>query len=476
MKKILFLFSIWQIFFTSSYQYSLSDGEQIIDGYGIDFPEHQLDHEEAEFERNQVNRLPFESDATAKRSVKYEILESPGLHSHFQVVQDEEILKTNPNRRRNRRAAQSRSELHSDEVEDIESDPRHTVNQDDVSVEDGPQAEKQTMNPAYYRSDDSRLMDKWVKAPYGDFQSRVQKEEEDGQSEASSNVGIKARTPRVNFITQQGQGSNNKDDQDGPEARERERERERERDRDREREQQSGSNKAPTDDGYRSPPVDRYYPNKNYDPYPSNLNYIPTYDPYARDPYYNRDPYRSREPLPSPAFYPYRDRELSYNDRPPAGMSRMTPPMGPSSSFYYRHQYNDYDDYVPRSIPSYYYSDKRFDVPAPVLPMEPRDPYERELYRPYLYTNDVNNRPGRIIYYANLPEIVRTPGNYRSATARYGDPMYNNYYYNNNNEDFRSLRTAKAATYRDPEPSSTTMRISSSPVRSDTARERSYYG
>lgn len=158
-------------------------------------------------------------------------------------------------------------------------------------------------------------------------------------------------------------------------------------------------------------------------------------------------------------------------------MSRMTPPLGASSSFYYRHQYNDYDDYIPRSVPNYYYSDKRFDIPGPGMPLEAREQYERELYRPYLYTNDVNNRPGRIIYYANLPEIVRTPGNYRSATARYGDPMQNDYYYNSNSfDDYRGLRTAKAATYREPPLASTTMRISSAPVRADTARERSYFG
>lgn len=477
MRKALLFCLTWQVFIGLSLQVAIPDNDQIIDGYGPDFVDHQLDPEEAEFERQQINRLPLE-DGRSKRHVKYEVLESPGLHSHFQVVQDEEVLKTNPNRRRNRRSVEGRSELHSDEIEDLDAEPRRTVNRDDVSVEEVPLAEKHTMNPAHYRSDDSRLMDKWVKAPYGDFQSRSQKEDDDAQSEASSNVGIKARTPRVNFITQQGQsGSADKDEPDGPEARERERERERERDRD--RDQQSSSNKQPTDEGYRKPANERYYPsnypNKNYDTYPQspNPNYVPSYDQYGRDPYY-RDPYRQREPLPVPAYYPYRERDLMYADRPPAGMSRMTPPLGASSSLYYRHQYNDYDDYVPRTVPNYYYSDKRFDVPG--MPMESRDPYERDLYRPYLYTNDVNNRPGRIIYYANLPEIVRTPGNYRSATARYGDPMYNGYYYNNNYDDYRASRAAKAATFREPLPSTTTMRISSSPVRADTARDRSYYG
>ena len=74
---------------------------------------------------------------------------------------------------------------------------------------------------------------------------------------------------------------------------------------------------------------------------------------------------------------------------------------------------------------------------------------------------------------------MRTPSNYRSATARYGeaarygDPMYN-YYYNNYDRDDYHARTAKAINYRDIP--STTMRIASSPVRSDSVRDRGYYG
>lgn len=470
MRKVFILLTIWQIFVSSSCQYPVPEYGQVIDGYSVDDREHQLDPEEAEFERREVNRLPLEHDQRSKRSANYKIIESPGLHSHFkQIVQDEEILKTNPNRRRERRSADRRSELHSDEIEDVDTATRRHSSSDDVSVEDMPQAEKQRMNPAYYRSDDSRLMDKWVKAPYGEARSH---NEDDTQSDGSSNVGIKTRTPRVNFITQQGQSStNNKDEPDGPEAREREREKERERERDRDRGQdQTSANRPSTDDGYRK--QERYpaaYPSKPYDPYASTA-----YDRYEPSPYYGRDPYR--ENLPAPAYYPYRERDLAYMDRPPAGMSRMTPPMGLSSSLYYRNQYNEYDEYLPRIVPNYYYSDKRFDMPPQGYPLESRNPYERELYRPYLYTNEVNNRPGRIIYYANLPEIVRTPGNYQAPTARYGDPMRNDYYYNNY-DAYRGVRTIKTAPYPEPLPPTTTpTRISSAPVRADTTRERSYFG
>jgi hypothetical protein len=194
MKNIFILLSIWQVFITFSHQLAVPvDEGQLIDGYGPDFPEHEIDPEEAEFEKQQINRLPLEEGQRSKRSLKYKVLESPGLHSHFHVVQDEEVLKTNPHRRRNRRSTPPRHELHSDEIEDIETDSRRDVHSDDVSVENVPTAEKQTMNPAYYRSDDSRLMDKWVKAPYGSG-SNAHKDEEDAQGEASSNIGMKART------------------------------------------------------------------------------------------------------------------------------------------------------------------------------------------------------------------------------------------------------------------------------------------
>lgn len=481
MKNIFILLSVWQIFITSSYQYALNEEEHEIDSYLPDFVDRREGREEAEFEQQQINRLPVEEIQRSRRALKYKVMESQGLHSHFNVEPDNEVFRTNSPRRRTRRSVEGHSELHSDEVEDVDTETRHVSNSDDVSLEKSPTAEKQTMNPAHYRADDSRLMDKWVKEPY--YQSRTNKEEDDVQSEASSNIGIKARTPRVNFITQQssGQGSsnNNKDEPDGPEAREREREREREKERERDRERdrdQQGNNKQSDDDGYRKPAsTDRdrdryspsYYGNKNYDSYPQSPNYVASYDRYAPSPYYGRDRYMEREPYPAPAYYPpYNERDLAYNERPPPGMSRMTPPTGPSSSFYYRHQYNDYDEYLPRSVPNYYYSDKRFDTPG--LPMEPRDPYERDLHRPYLYTNDINNRPGRIIYYANLPEIVRPANSYPSATSRYADP-YHTY------DNYRSLRTAKAATFRDVPPATTTMRISSAPARVDTARSRSYY-
>lgn len=111
------------------------------------------------------------------------------------------------------------------------------------------------------------------------------------------------------------------------------------------------------------------------------------------------------------------------------------------------------DPYMPRRPmypDSYYnYPDSRYDLP------EPRD------YRP-LYTNDiidrypmpmtppdrypppippiVPNRNRRIIYYATLPEIVRTPNDYKykSYNNRYDDRY--NPYVGYNNMDYNGYR------------------------------------
>lgn len=511
MGNFVLLFCSLQILFVLSNSLAIEANEgQMVDEYGPAevYIDHELDPEVVAFANRQVNRLPLEDDSNVRirRAVKYKVLESPGLYSHFRNIQDEDNLKINPHRRRYRRSTGriSKSELHSDEVEDLDHVDTLKRNEgSDFSIENVPNAQKQVGKPAYYSSDSSRTMDKWVKAPYGDFQSRARKDEEDSHGESTSNVGTKMRTPRVNFITQQGQssGAGNKDDApiDGPEARERERERDREQNNNNNNNNNnSNGNKydnkydnkqGGSDDSYRKPSNDRYYPssyNKYYDNFDRpvyGVNQYPTpYQPnyYNRDyqppapynPYYEKyNPYDKYSPYDK--YNPYDKFYDRHHDRsaivPPPGMSRMTPPVGPSSSFYYRHQYNDFDDYIPRSVPNYYYSDKRFDVP-----LEPREPYES--YRPYLQNNDVNSRPGRIVYYANLPEVVRTPSNYRYATARYADsiPNYREslpYY----ERDEYSARTAKSINYRDVQPS-TTMRISSAPVRSGTPRDGTFYG
>ena len=54
--------------------------------------------------------------------------------------------------------------------------------------------------------------EQWPKSPYiNDYQSKIDKDDMDVDAEASQfGEGIKARVPRVNFITQQSKGKDNK--------------------------------------------------------------------------------------------------------------------------------------------------------------------------------------------------------------------------------------------------------------------------
>ncbi|CAO1439653.1 unnamed protein product [Diamesa serratosioi] len=450
MRQILLYATVLQIIINGSIQ--LSNANDVADDTMEDYqPHHDI-----------IDVLGRE-----KRSASYKVLESPGLRSHFHIdnVPSDEKLKIHLKRQRFRRDLEEKrkTELHSDEIEDNDSEQRQTITADDISVEKLPNAAKQTMNPAYYRTDEDRLMDKWVKSPYGEFQSRTQKDEDDSQPEATSNVGVKARTPRVNFITQQGQNSNNKDDKDGPEAREREREQE---------QQNNNNNKQNTDDGYRKPSDNRYYSNNNNNNQNNNnMNNKKNYDPY----YQEREMYNPRD-YPQQYGYdkydPY-DRRYEMNMMSQNGMARMPQYMNRYDN--YRPHYNDYNDYYSRTIPNNYYSDKRYDFPAPMMPMEPRDDY---LARPYLNSNDVNglynNRnTGRIIYYANLPEVVRSPPSdqrYRTVSNRY-DPMYNYYYNNNYDNDYRPTRTVKSAPLRE---ATDAMKVTSSPLPVKIEERSSY--
>ena len=88
MKNIFILLFVCHVIVKSSHSYAIYEDGGQIDGYGPESVDRQLDPEEEEFERQQINRLPFEDEMRSKRAVKYKVMESPGLHSHFHVIQD----------------------------------------------------------------------------------------------------------------------------------------------------------------------------------------------------------------------------------------------------------------------------------------------------------------------------------------------------------------------------------------------------
>lgn len=180
-----------------------------------------------------------------KRSKKYDILESPGLKSHFNIQ-----------RRRLRSAEEEVSTEYESENVSITSP---------IPSEELPIAEKQVMDHDFMR--EGRVMDKWKSIPFTGDYSKVQDVDDSLTDSSGINEGIQARAPRVNFVTQQRRAETAETREAGPVI-------------------------AKPTDGYRrsyedsySPRVnDNYYPVRNYEDYPRNyerLVYI-TYNKFYK--------------------------------------------------------------------------------------------------------------------------------------------------------------------------------------------------
>ncbi|GAB0092899.1 hypothetical protein DMENIID0001_079510 [Sergentomyia squamirostris] len=309
-----------------------------------------------------------------KRSA-YKVLESPGLRSHFKISRqvsipesledemDEMYLKEDHHHSRKRRELES--EAIEESVEMIDRTPRGTPTDSGKSnntrememppdVEELPRPEKQVMEPGYYR------------------QARGQFDADDGDSvaEASAiNEGIKARAPRVNFITQQ-----QRNIPDKIEARDQK------------------QSMARSEEVYKKP----YEAPRYVSEYRSRLLEPPLHPPAQ----FRADPY---EKFRNTDYYEPWRRMRFYDSYMPRHL--MPPPPYPAMSSYPEH---------------------RFDNPPTAVDMRGYPIY------PTPYINDVSYAPlprppgarnRRIIYYANLPEVVRSPPN---VELRY---RYNSDYY-----------------------------------------------
>lgn len=161
-------------------------------------------------------------ETRSKRSPKYVVLESRGLKSHFRskgelynVQSDDTAAFKNFDKTNDFMQNIAYDKLHPPkqdaEIENfrlprsIEPEHRSVEMSTSASVqtpEKLPQAEKQVMDDYHpERRNQAMPMDRWTKSPF-DY-SKVHTEEDSLAEATSVNEGIKARTPRVNFITQQ---------------------------------------------------------------------------------------------------------------------------------------------------------------------------------------------------------------------------------------------------------------------------------
>uniref|UniRef100_A0A182VWB1 Uncharacterized protein n=1 Tax=Anopheles minimus TaxID=112268 RepID=A0A182VWB1_9DIPT len=278
---------------------------------------------------------------------------------------------------------------------------RHTSEDPPVSTEkqtareDVAVAEKQIMNAPHKSSE---------------FQAKIVREENDSDGEESMYVqeGIKSRAPRVNFVTQQTKGSLSSSEP-----------------------QDSTANDKLIRELYRKPLTSMNYERS-----------LPrTYDSYMAT---------SQSPM-----YPrvYNKYDSFHHDM----MNRMHPPAPHRYDHYYERRHDvDTDSYFPRyKYPYYYYyPDRRYDVPL----------YYRD--RNYLYTNEIEQPPvhhgfpmynvptmirtpapamrnRRIIYFATLPEIVRT-----HPKESYSQRLYRGHRY----EPYNTRVPQTTTTYKDSRP------------------------
>ncbi|XP_038121735.1 uncharacterized protein LOC6049281 [Culex quinquefasciatus] len=332
---------------------------EILEGYDLESAGTEINPEDDFYEqRSLLEPFYYRAIRDKRDAPPYQVLESPGLRSHFrQRMPDVEL-----SRKRSRRSSGDGGE-----------EEKGTVTEPPKPTEELPKPEQQRMN--------QRTVEAWVKTPYQvQKPTPSQQEEIDSEAEASMmSEGIKARAPRVNFITQRRPNE--------PETRE---------DKDK-----------VVPELYRKPLARLFYE------YPAAPR---VYDSFSA---------QSQSPM-FPKIY------NKYDEYHRDMMDRMHPPSPHRFDAYYQRRYDqaDYDNYFPRyTFPSYYYyPDKRFDVPS----------YYRG-DRNYLLSNDVMDVPNvpppvyipsrnrRIIYYATLPEIVRTPPNVDLRYRPYQNKFANRY-------------------------------------------------
>uniref|UniRef100_A0AAG5D3Y2 Uncharacterized protein n=1 Tax=Anopheles atroparvus TaxID=41427 RepID=A0AAG5D3Y2_ANOAO len=342
--------------FDASNGMNIPEDMEILEGYDLSLLNIELaSNDDGFYERRSLLEPFYYRAIRDKRETQQRVLDSPGLYRHF-WPRESNIMHANLRKRERRNVNGTAA-------------PVTTIRPHGLKTgEEIPLAEKQTMK------DSGQIIgDQWAN-PYKtpEFQAKILKKEDDYDAEASMmiNEGIKSRAPRVNFITQQTKS-------------------------------REASTHIQRGELYRKPMARTYYvrPARDYDSYmaPSQSPMYPRiYDKYD-------------------AFH----RDM---------MDRLHPPSPHQYDQYYQRRIDvDYDSYFPRHKFShfYYYPDKRYDTP-----LHYRD-------RNYVYTKDIAGsgyplnptyratlppmsvpttvdpvmRNRRIIYYATLPEIVRTPTN-----------------------------------------------------------------
>lgn len=196
----------------------IPEDAEMLDGYGyISYPE--ISPDDDYFEARSLSAGPLYNSVRDKRSINHEVHESNGLVSHFRPNTVNGFVHSNTHSsghafRKIKKWLRKKFEEGEEfrEKRDISSNMRPLLRQrrsvDDeqkskTSVTDGDKANKLPESLAD-RPLAAALVGKFTRSPFE--YSKIQHEEDSmamDTSPMSANEGIKSRTPRVNFVTQQ---------------------------------------------------------------------------------------------------------------------------------------------------------------------------------------------------------------------------------------------------------------------------------
>lgn len=179
----------------------IPEDTEILDGYIMDDPVDEISPEDLYFEVRSLTGHAMRPIRN-KREAKYEVLQSTGLASHFLPKGTFRPSQSGTPVGSIRRARS---------VETKQATPPSATtksNGADIEInEELPTAQKQTMENQRYAPDQnvyaSDMVDRWTTAPF-EYTKLERQNDEISMSESTAvNEGLKSRTPRVHFVTQQ---------------------------------------------------------------------------------------------------------------------------------------------------------------------------------------------------------------------------------------------------------------------------------
>lgn len=205
----------------------IPEDTEMLEGFApISLPE--ISPEDDYYEARSLSDSMLYNSIRNKRDANYEVLESDGLRSHFrpnnvnafQTIYAERLHQNGQALHRHVRSTETDSANKQEKSVDDAKKEQNKTN------EELPTALRRVMKSGGFFPDTksasaSALVSKWTRTPFE--YSKIQHEEDSmamdsSQSSHSVNEGIKARTPRVNFVTQQKKSLDQNNDDSKPSA------------------------------------------------------------------------------------------------------------------------------------------------------------------------------------------------------------------------------------------------------------------